>query len=110
MRSPPVRDYVASLRRAGFASRRRVSDWRILVVTRIDGAALRVARGQNDSMERVIAVSRDTVGSTGLYSSIVSMAPGGRTEVHHHGDCETSIYVLSGHARFYSGKGLRDVV
>ena len=31
-----------------------------------------------------------------LYSSIVSTAPGDQTRIHHHGDCETSIYILSG--------------
>ena len=61
-------------------------------------------------MERVIAVSADTVGSERLYSSIVTTAPKGRTEIHHHGECETSIYILSGRARFYSGDGLRDIV
>ena len=66
--------------------------------------------GQNADMERVIAVSRDTVGSGRLYSSIVTTAPLGRTEIHHHGECETSIYILSGRARFYSGEGLRDIV
>jgi uncharacterized RmlC-like cupin family protein len=61
-------------------------------------------------MERTVVVSRDTVGSRGLYTSIVTTAPGGRTEVHHHGECETSIYVLRGRARFYSGDGLGDIV
>ncbi len=61
-------------------------------------------------MERTIVVSRDTVGSRGLYTSLVTTAPGGRTEIHHHGDCETSIYIVSGRARFYSGDGLRDIV
>ena len=80
------------------------------MVTRIDGATLRGDAGQNAAMERTIAVSRDTVGSRGLYTSIVSTAPGGRTEVHHHGECETSIYILRGHARFYSGDDLSDIV
>lgn len=66
--------------------------------------------GQNSDMERVIAVSRDTVGSQNLYSSIVTTAPRGRTEVHHHGECETSIYILSGRARFYSGDDLSEIV
>jgi uncharacterized RmlC-like cupin family protein len=65
--------------------------------------------GQNADMERIIAVSRDTVGSQNLYSSIVRTGPGGRTEVHHHGECETSIYILKGQARFYSGDGLHEV-
>ena len=41
--------------------------------------------GQTDAMLRAVAISRDTVGSQGLYSSIVTTAPGGRTRVHHHG-------------------------
>ncbi len=80
------------------------------MVTRIDGATLRGDTGQNAGMERTIVVSRDTVGSRGLYTSIVTTAPRGRTEVHHHGECETSIYILRGHARFYSGDHLSDIV
>jgi uncharacterized RmlC-like cupin family protein len=80
------------------------------MVTKIAGASLEGAAGQNDAMERTIIVSRETVGSRGLYTSIVTTAPGGRTEVHHHGDCETSIYILRGRARFYAGDGLRDIV
>lgn len=80
------------------------------MVTRIARETLQGNPGQNDAMERVIAVSRETVGSENLYSSIVRTAPGGRTEVHHHGACETSIYILEGRARFYSGDGLRDIV
>ena len=80
------------------------------MVTRIAASSLHGAAGQNDAMERTIVVSRDTVGSRGLYTSVVTTAPGGRTEIHHHGDCETSIYILRGRARFYSGDGLRDIV
>jgi len=80
------------------------------MVRRIERAAVTGGAGQNAGMERAIVVSRDTVGSTGLYTSIVTTAPGGRTEVHHHGECETSIYILKGRARFYSGEGLRDIV
>lgn len=80
------------------------------MVTRIDGATLRGDAGQNAEMERTIVVSRDTVGSSGIYTSIVTTAPRGRTEVHHHGECETSIYILRGRARFYSGDDLADVV
>jgi uncharacterized RmlC-like cupin family protein len=59
--------------------------------------------GQHAGMERSIAISRPTVGSDRLYSSIVSTAPGDKTRVHHHGDCETSIYILSGRARYTWG-------
>ena len=54
-------------------------------------------------MERSIAISEPTVGSERLYSSIVSTAPGDRTRIHHHGECETSIYILRGTAHYTWG-------
>jgi len=59
--------------------------------------------GQHTDMERSIAVSARTTGSAGLYSSVVTTAPGAKTRVHHHVPCETSIYVLSGAARYTWG-------
>ena len=60
-------------------------------------------KGRHPGLEREIAVSGATVGSKGIYASIVTTPPGGSTLVHHHGDCETSVYVLSGRARFTFG-------
>jgi len=54
-------------------------------------------------MERSIAVSAETVGSIGLYSSVVTTGPRGKTRIHHHGECETSIFILSGRARYTWG-------
>ncbi len=59
--------------------------------------------GQNAQMERAIAVSAPVAGSTNLYSSIVTTVPGGKTRIHHHGPCETSIFIKSGRARFTWG-------
>ena len=59
--------------------------------------------GQNADMERSIAISAERVGSAGLYSSVVTTAPGARTRIHHHGDCETSIWIASGRARYTFG-------
>lgn len=60
-------------------------------------------------MERSIAISAERVGSIGLYSSVVTTAPGARTRIHHHGDCETSIWIASGRARYTFGPtGLED--
>lgn len=59
--------------------------------------------GQNADMERSIAISADRVGSVGLYSSVVTTAPGARTRIHHHGECETSIWIASGRARYTFG-------
>jgi uncharacterized RmlC-like cupin family protein len=73
------------------------------MATRIGPADRQSTIGQHPGMERSIAISRPTVGSERLYSSIVSTAPGDRTRIHHHGDCETSIYILSGAARYTWG-------
>jgi uncharacterized RmlC-like cupin family protein len=71
-------------------------------------AEFRTGTGQNTDMERSVAVSRGTVGSTMLYSSVVTTAPGGKTRIHHHGDCETSIYITSGRARYTWGPSGRE--
>ena len=59
--------------------------------------------GQHAGMERSIAISRPTVGSERLYTALVSTAPGDKTRIHHHGDCETSIYIVAGSARYTWG-------
>jgi uncharacterized RmlC-like cupin family protein len=70
---------------------------------RITPAEFRTGTGQNADMERSIAISAPTAGSKGLYSSIVTTAPRGKTRIHHHGTCETSIYIVSGSARYTWG-------
>ena len=54
-------------------------------------------------MRRAVAIDKDAAGSNGLYSAVTTTAPGERTRIHHHGQCETSIYVISGRARFTFG-------
>jgi uncharacterized RmlC-like cupin family protein len=79
------------------------------VAVRITPAQRHATVGQNAAMERSIAVSASVAGSVGLYSSVVTTQPGSKTRIHHHGPCETSIYVLSGQARFTFGpSGLED--
>jgi uncharacterized RmlC-like cupin family protein len=73
------------------------------MVVRITAAERDVSHGHHPGMERAVAVSRSVAGSTGLYSSVVTTAPNGRTRIHHHGSCETSIYVQSGRARYTWG-------
>jgi uncharacterized RmlC-like cupin family protein len=73
------------------------------MATRITPAERSTSVGQNNDMERSIAVSAETVGSVGLYSSVVTTGPGGKTRIHHHGECETSIFILSGRARYTWG-------
>ena len=70
---------------------------------RISPAEFLVGTGQNPDMIRAIAVSAPVAGSANLYSSIVTTKPGGRTRIHHHGPCETSIYIESGRAHYTWG-------
>src|SRR6185503_7253719 len=70
---------------------------------RISPAEFVVGTGQNTAMQRSIAVSASVAGSTQLYSSIVTTAPGGKTRIHHHGPCEPSIYILAGRAHYTWG-------
>ena len=74
------------------------------MATRVTPAQRSTTVGQHAGMERSIAISAPLVGSTGLYSSVVTTGPGDRTRVHHHGPCETSIYVLSGEAHYTWGE------
>ena len=73
------------------------------MAVRITPDQRRTSVGQHADMERSIAVSATVSGSIGLYSSVVTTEPGARTRVHHHGPCETSIFILSGLARFTFG-------
>jgi len=51
------------------------------------------------------------VGSVGLYSSVVTTGPGGKTRIHHHGECETSIFIVSGRARYtWGATGLEEAM
>jgi uncharacterized RmlC-like cupin family protein len=63
-----------------------------------------VRKDNHPGMERAIAVSRSTVRSEGIYAAVVRTPPGGGTLVHHHGPCETVVYILSGRARFKWGE------
>ena len=73
------------------------------MATRIRPDERSTSTGQNADMERSIAISADRVGSVGLYSSVVTTASGARTRIHHHGECETSIWIASGRARYTFG-------
>jgi uncharacterized RmlC-like cupin family protein len=76
-------------------------------------AALRVIRpddyvpeAASGAMLRQAAVSRGTVGARKIWVGYVELGPGLRSAMHHHGECESVIYVISGAALFYTGEGL----
>jgi uncharacterized RmlC-like cupin family protein len=65
---------------------------------------------QTTNMAREAGVAPETTGATGIWSGFVTAPAGTVSGVHHHGDCETAIYVLKGRARFRFGEKLEHVV
>ena len=61
---------------------------------------------QTSGMVREAGISRETVGAGTIWSGYVRTEAGEASGVHHHGDCETAIYVLSGNVRFRYGPRL----
>ena len=59
-------------------------------------------------LHRWEALSARKVGA-GLWMGYAVLDPGGQTGVHHHGEAETSIYVLSGTTRWWVGDRLDEV-
>jgi len=55
---------------------------------------------QTSGMRRSAAISGGQVGAGELWMGRTVMAPGGRSDDHHHGDSETGIYVVSGTPAF----------
>jgi len=60
---------------------------------------------QSKGMTREAAVSAETTGSQTLWMGLATTPGGTMSAWHHHGDCETGIYVVSGRARFSWGPG-----
>jgi uncharacterized RmlC-like cupin family protein len=58
---------------------------------------------QTPGMQRVAAVSRELAGSQGIWAGVTVVAPAVSSGVHHHGELETVIYVVSGRGRIRWG-------
>ena len=58
---------------------------------------------QTPGMQRMAAVSRELAGSKGIWGGITVVAPRTASGVHHHGEIETIIYVVSGHGKMRWG-------
>ena len=65
---------------------------------------------QTPGMTRYPGVAGDTVGAKDLWMGYVTMQPGTRSGVHHHGDSESAIYIIRGQARFRFGSSLEEAI
>ena len=85
---------------------------------RVAAGELRVVRpnerdrgtAQTPGMQREAGVAASTVGAQKLWVGYVTMAPGVKSGAHHHGPVESSIYIISGRARFRFGPALERTV
>jgi len=66
----------------------------------------RAADVASGAMRREAAVSKDLVGAERLWMGYVELDGGMISAVHHHGEAESVIYLISGEARFFSGPSL----
>ena len=65
---------------------------------------------QTAGMQREAGVAASTVGAEKIWVGYVTMAPGAKSGAHHHGPVESSIYIISGRARFRFGTRLERTV
>jgi uncharacterized RmlC-like cupin family protein len=63
------------------------------------------ATPQTSGMKREAGIAPETTGNQALWMGVVTTPGGMVSGWHHHGDCETGIYVLQGRARFRWGPG-----
>lgn len=61
------------------------------------------------AMVREAAISQALVGAEKIWVGYVELPPGARSAPHHHGECESAIYIISGEARFLFGRGYETV-
>lgn len=64
---------------------------------------------QTPGMSRLEGVARSTAKAQHLWMGFVTMGPGAKSGAHHHGHCESGIYIISGLARFRWGERLEHV-
>ncbi|MBV9388146.1 MAG: cupin domain-containing protein [Chroococcidiopsidaceae cyanobacterium CP_BM_ER_R8_30] len=61
---------------------------------------------QTPGMLRMAAISRELAGSEGLWGGVTVVEPNTVSAIHHHGELETIIYVVSGQGRLRWGDNM----
>lgn len=64
---------------------------------------------QTPAMSRLAGVAHETAGAKKIWMGFVTMGPGAKSGAHHHGHCESAIYIIRGHARLVWGDRLQHV-
>ena len=66
----------------------------------------RVPEPASGAMLREGGIAQVNVGASKIWLGYVELAPGCTSAVHHHGEAESGIYIISGQACFYTGPDL----
>src|SRR3954463_15953219 len=73
---------------------------------RVIRAGDRCAETASGAMVRESAIAQSTVGAEKIWLGYVELGPGLISAVHHHGEAESGIYIISGNAKFFAGDQL----
>lgn len=84
-------------------------DWKHNGVRVIKGDSLDSNTAQTPGMFRQAAINHARVGAQKIWAGTVTIHPDAKTGVHHHGELESVIYVVSGKARMRWGNKLEYV-
>ena len=76
---------------------------------KVIGAADRVPDAGSGLMKREAAISNALVGAEKIWVGYVELGPGAASATHHHGEAESAIFIISGHALFYAGGELEEM-
>ena len=81
-------------------------DWKTEGIRVVRAGTLDTNTPQTPGMSRAAAITHATTGASKLWAGTVVVDPNARTAAHHHGELETVLYIVRGHARFRWGDHL----
>ena len=83
-----------------------MSDWKTHGVRVVRAGELDSNTPQTPGMTRAAAITHARTGASKLWAGTVVVNPDARTAAHHHGELETVLYIVKGHARMRWGDHL----
>lgn len=86
-----------------------MTDWKEHGIKVVRGNELDPNTPQTPGMTREAAITHARTGASKLWAGTVVVGPAVRSGAHHHGELETVIYIVRGHARFRWGDRLEHV-
>jgi uncharacterized RmlC-like cupin family protein len=81
-------------------------DWKTAGIRIVRAGELDTNTPQTPGMSRAAAITHARTGADKLWAGTVLVQPAARTAAHHHGEVETVLYIVKGHALFRWGDRL----